>query len=236
MLAVRNLSAGYEKIPVIFDINLEVQERTIVALVGPNAAGKTTLLKVISGLLKPQKGIIEFLGERIDNLPPYDVHNKGITLIPEGRGIFPTLTVLENLEMGAYSKTAREKSKDSLQRVFNLFPILYERKYQKAASLSGGEQQMLAIGRALMSIPKILLIDEMSIGLAPKLVTMLFKLLKEINVNEGVTLLIVDQNIYPLVDIADKAHILSQGRIVREGKVKELLSDEKIVEQYFGLT
>jgi branched-chain amino acid transport system ATP-binding protein len=179
---------------VLRDVSFDIQEGEIVSMVGGNGAGKTTLLKTISGLLSPRLGTINFLGERIDRLPPYKIVEKGAIQIPEGRKLFPPLTLLENLKLGAYLPSSKEKRAESLKRVFQIFPILEERKDQLAGTLSGGEQQMLAIGRGLMSLPKLLMLDEPSLGLAPLMVKEIFRVINEIN-KQGTTILLVEQNV-----------------------------------------
>jgi branched-chain amino acid transport system ATP-binding protein len=234
MLSVIDLNVSYGNFQVLFDINLEVSKGEIVALIGPNGAGKTTTLKTISGLLRPAKGKISFLGESLNGLQPYQICARGVVQVPEGRGIFPTMTVLENLEMGAYLPAARAKKAESLNKVFDLFPVLSTRKQQRAGSLSGGEQQMLAIGRALMALPKLLIIDELSLGLSPKIASLLFEKLKELN-KQGLTILLVEQNVVAALEIAERAYIISEGRIITEGNAKDILSDKRIIKSYFGL-
>lgn len=233
MLELSKIDVFYGDLQVIWDASFRVKKGEIVAILGPNGAGKTTLLKTISGVLKPRSGTITFLGERIDAVHSHQIVELGISHVPEGRRLFPQMTVLENLEMGAYSRKARKKKSDALERVFQLFPILKERKNQLAGTLSGGEQQMLAIGRGLMSNPLLLMLDEPSLGLAPKLVSKTFEIVREIN-DEGLTVLLVEQNIHYALELADRAHVLETGRIVLEGEGKRLLNDPYVKKAYLG--
>jgi len=233
LLELSKINVFYGDLQVIWDASFKVKKGEIVAILGSNGAGKTTLLKTISGILKPRSGTITFLGERIDAIHSHQIVELGISHVPEGRRLFPQMTVLENLEMGAYPRKARKKKSDALERVFQLFPILKERKNQLAGTLSGGEQQMLAIGRGLMSNPLLLMLDEPSLGLAPKLVSKTFEIVREIN-DEGLTILLVEQNIHYALELADRAHILETGRIVLEGEGKHLLNDPYVKEAYLG--
>jgi len=233
LLELSKINVFYGDLQVIWDASFRVKKGEIVAILGPNGAGKTTLLKTISGVLKPRSGTITFLGERIDAINSHQIAELGISHVPEGRRLFPQMTVLENLEMGAYPRKARKKKSDALERVFQLFPILKERKNQLAGTLSGGEQQMLAIGRGLMSNPLLLMLDEPSLGLAPKLVSKTFEIVREIN-DEGLTLLLVEQNIHYALELADRAHVLETGRIVLEGEGKHLLNDPYLKKAYLG--
>ncbi len=233
MLKVKKINVGYGDLQVLWETSFTVKRGEIFALVGSNGAGKTTTLKTISGLLKPFSGLIKFLDKNIHGLHPYKIVEEGIIHVPEGRRLFPGMTVLENLELGAYTKKARVKRRDSLENVFNLFPILRERKNQLAGTLSGGEQQMLAIARGLMGAPRILMMDEPSLGLAPKIVLKIFDAIKEINEN-GVTILLVEQNVYHALKIAERAAVLESGRVVLEGRGEELLGDEHVKKSYLG--
>ncbi|MEM3627104.1 MAG: ABC transporter ATP-binding protein [Candidatus Bathyarchaeia archaeon] len=233
MLELSKINVYYGDLQVIWDVSFTVPKGMIVAVLGPNGAGKTTILKTISGLLKPKSGTITFLGKRIDTISSYQITEYGISYVPEGRRLFPQMTVLENLEMGAYSRRARNKKSDTLERVFQLFPILKERKNQLAGTLSGGEQQMLAIGRGLMSNPLLLMLDEPSLGLAPKITWKLFEIIREIN-KEGLTILLVEQNIHYALELADKAYVLETGKIVLEGKGEQLLNDPYVKKAYLG--
>jgi branched-chain amino acid transport system ATP-binding protein len=206
----------------------------MVTMVGSNGSGKTTMINSIAGMHHPTSGTIQFLGLSIHQLPPHKIVERGVSLIPEGRKLFPEMTVLENLELGAYFKHARKKISETLQWVFVLFPRLEERKFQLAGTLSGGEQQMLTVGRGLMSLPRLLLIDEPSMGLAPILVAELFRTIRKIN-QEGMTVFLVEQNARLAMEISDRTYVLENGRIVREGKSKDLLKDDDIRRAYLGL-
>jgi branched-chain amino acid transport system ATP-binding protein len=234
ILEVSNVSTAYGNVQVLWSISFSVNEGSVAAIIGSNGAGKTTTLRAIIGLLPILSGRIVYLGRDLTNLSIKHRVELGITLVPEGRALFPYMTVLENLKMGAYTKRGREKADETIKRVFELFPILKERKGQLAQTLSGGEQQMLAIARGLMSSPKLLLIDEMSQGLAPKLVHRLFEALTEIT-HSGVTILLVEQNVHYALRYADEAYVLENGRIVMEGKSDELASNPRIKEAYLGL-
>jgi len=211
-----------------------VEEGQIVAIIGSNGAGKTTILKTISGLLHPVSGSIEFEGVRIDRYPTHIVTGMGIAHVPEGRHIFSRMNVLENLYLGAYTRKSEEERKKALKHVFELFPILEERQTQRAGTLSGGEQQMLAIARGLMSRPKLLMLDEPSLGLMPMLVTKLFETIKRIN-EEGTTILLVEQNVREALELADRAYVLMTGNIVLEGTGKELLETDLVKKAYLGM-
>jgi branched-chain amino acid transport system ATP-binding protein len=234
MLEVKGINVYYGPLQVLFDVSLSVKEKEIATVIGPNGAGKTTLLKTISGLLHPKSGSIRFLGEEISSLPAEVVVRKGIAHVPEGRGLFPYMTVLENLQLGAYTKEARSKMKETLEEVFELFPRLKERKDQLAYTLSGGEQQMLAIGRALMSRPKLLMLDEPSQGLAPKLVKSVMQTLEELNAR-GITILLVEQNVHHALNLADRGFVLENGRVVLEGAAQELLNNSHVKSAYLGI-
>ncbi|MEC9485405.1 MAG: ABC transporter ATP-binding protein [Candidatus Izemoplasma sp.] len=233
MLKVDNLHVHYGVIHAIKGVSFEVNEGDIVTLIGSNGAGKTTILKAISQLLDKSDGDITFLGNSLSNYKAHDVVHIGVSHVPEGRHVFPDLTVLENLEMGAYYRKDKAKIKSDLERVFIRFPRLKERLNQIAGTLSGGEQQMLAIGRALMSHPKILLLDEPSMGLAPILVKDIFDIIREIN-EAGTTILLVEQNANQALHISDKAYVLETGKITLSGKSKDLLNDDKIKEAYLS--
>jgi branched-chain amino acid transport system ATP-binding protein len=233
MLILKRVTVSYDGAAVIKDISFKIGEG-ITAIVGPNGAGKTTLLKTIAGLIRPKQGEIEYEQERIDKLPPYEIVKLGIILIPEGRLLFPSMSVLENLLMGAYIISEKTEFKNRLEYVFKLFPVLKERKNQLAGTLSGGEQQMLAIARGLMSNPKLLMVDEPSTGLAPKLVTRIFTVLQELK-NKGISILLVEQNVYGALNLADQAYVLEDGKIVMEGTGKEVLANEHIKKAYLTL-
>jgi branched-chain amino acid transport system ATP-binding protein len=234
MLEVSNLNVFYGKSQALRDISLKVNEREIVALVGTNGAGKTTLLNAISGLLRPASGTVEFLGKRIDRLAPHKVMKLGICQIPEGRKLFTDMTVGENLEMGAYSSQAWKRRKETLERVYQLFPVLEERRRQPASKLSGGERQMVAIGRGLMSSPRLCMFDEPSYGLAPRLFLEVLEVIKQLR-EQGITILLVEQNVRNTLQVADRAYVIENGQIVLEGKGKDLLQNEQVKTAYLGL-
>ncbi|MCD6100006.1 MAG: ABC transporter ATP-binding protein [Candidatus Marinimicrobia bacterium] len=235
ILEVENINVFYEDVQVLWDLSFSVGEGEIVALVGSNGAGKTTTLKTISGIIHPKKGKIKFNGEEIQDLPPHLIARRGLSLVPEGRELFSEMTVLDNLLLGSmYIPEASKKTNDLLKKVFSLFPILEERKNQIAGNLSGGEQQMLAIARGLMSAPRLLMLDEPSLGLAPKLVSELFKTIIDIR-DSGVTILLVEQNAYKSLEIADRAYVIETGKITLTGVGKELLKDDYVRKAYLGL-
>lgn len=234
MLRVNNMDVFYGTAQALWDVSFKVDEKEIVALVGANAAGKTTILKTISGLLHPASGTIEFLGKRINEMLAHHIVEAGISHIPEGRKLFPDMTVRENLEMGAYVGKVWKKKEETIEQVYQLFPILKERAGQLARTLSGGEQQMLAIGRGLMSRPKLCLLDEPSQGLSPILVKELFNVIKMLP-EQGTTILLVEQNVQGTLEIADHAYVLENGTIVLEGKGEDLLQNEHVKEVYLGL-
>ena len=234
LLEVENIDVYYGDTQILWGVTLKVEKGEIVCLLGANGAGKTTTLKTISGLLKPRRGRILWKGKDITNLPPHVRVELGIAHIPEGRRLFPELTVLENLKAAAYIKRARKKFNDTLEIIFNLFPILKERRNQLAGTLSGGEQQMLAIARGLVLRPELLMLDEPSLGLAPKLVIEVLNLVKRLR-EEGYTILLVEQNVLQSLKIGDRAYILETGKIVKAGLAKELLEDPEIKKAYLGL-
>ena len=234
MLEFRNIDTFYGKAQALFGVSLRVDESEIVALIGSNGAGKTTLLNTISGLLRPASGSVEFLGKRIDGLRPHSIVEFGISHIPEGRKLFADMTVRENLEMGAYVYEAWNRKEETLKQVYQVFPILKEREGQLARTLSGGEQQMLAMGRGLMSRPRLCMLDEPSSGLAPKLLLEVFRVIKSLR-EEGVTVFLIEQNVRHTLEIADRAYVLENGRIVSEGKSGKLLQDDHIKKAYLGL-
>lgn len=233
MLKLENINAFYKEIQAIWNVSLNVQKGEIVTLVGPNGAGKTTILRIISGLLKPASGTIEFMGHPLEKEPPNKIVEFGISQVPESGKIFTEMSVLENLELGAYVLRARKEKDTSLERVYEIFPRLAERKKQKAGTLSGGERQMLAIGRAIMSQPQLLMLDEPSFGLAPISVERMFKAVEKIN-QQGVTILWVEQNVKACLELAHRAYLLENGQIVGEGKGNELLSFESVRQAYLG--
>ena len=234
MLNIENLNAWYDRSHVLQGISLQVNKGEIVTLIGANGAGKTTTLKTISGLRKASSGSIIFDGQDISNVPAHERVDLGISQAPEGRGIFPGMTVLENLEMGKFHRKNRKaEMSDDLDKVYTLFPRLKERASQAGGTLSGGEQQMLAIGRALMSRPKVLLLDEPSMGLAPQMIANIFRIITEIN-KTGVTILLVEQNAQQALQRAHRAYILETGNVVKEAKASELLNDPAVREAYLG--
>jgi branched-chain amino acid transport system ATP-binding protein len=233
MLQLNNITASYGFVTALKDLSITVPQGKIVTLLGANGAGKTTTLRVISGLVKPKEGTVEFMGERIDNLAAEKIVSKGIIQSPEGRQVFPQLTVYENLKIGTYTRKDRENIPRDLERVYNYFPILKSRQKQMAGTLSGGEQQMLAIARALMANPKLLVLDEPSLGLAPLIVKEIFKIIEAIN-KEGATILLVEQNAYQALSIAHYAYILETGNIKLEGSSSELRNNEDIKKAYLG--
>jgi len=232
MLNIKGLSTSYGSIQAIKGIDIDVPEGSIVSLIGANGAGKTTTMKSLVGLLKPQAGQITFQGQEIRGFAPHKIVNLGMSLVPEGRNILAGMTVLENLEMGAYQRKDKEVQAD-FEKVFKRFPILEERKQQLGGTLSGGQQQMLAIGRALMARPKLLLLDEPSMGLAPLVVSDIFKVIQEIN-QEGTTILLVEQNVRQALKIAHYAYVLETGKIVLHGKADEVASNPRVMEAYLG--
>jgi branched-chain amino acid transport system ATP-binding protein len=234
MLEVNKINVFYGDVQALWDVTFKVDKGEIVTIVGANGAGKSTTLKTIGGVLRPRPGEITFLGKRIDALPAHKIVEEGIAHIMEGRRLFPYMTVQENLELGAYNSRAWMKRKETLEWVHELFPILKERKDQLAGTLSGGEQQMLAIGRGLMSMPKLLMLDEPSLGLAPKLVMQVFDIVKKIN-EEGVTILLVEQNVQHALTLADRGYVLENGRIVMEGTGEELLKNPHVKKAYLGI-
>jgi len=234
MLRVESLSVFYNGVQALWDVSLNVEGKSLTAVLGSNGAGKSTLLNTLAGLLKPGAGSIIFEGKDINDYEPFERVEAGISLIPEGRRLFPFLTVEENLEIGAYTKRARADTDKSLDWVYQLFPILKERRRQLAGTLSGGEQQMAAIARGLMSKPKLLMLDEPSLGLAPIIVLEVFKLIREIN-DTGVTILLVEQDVYRTLRVAQKAFVLETGRIVMAGAGEELMKEEYIKRAYLGL-
>jgi branched-chain amino acid transport system ATP-binding protein len=234
LLSVENLNTFYGHVQALKGVELEVEEGEIVSLIGANGAGKTTTLRTISGLIRPSEGSITFDGESIEGQPAHRIVETGVCQVPEGRQIFSTLTVNENLNMGAYSLGgAREEIERNRRRVFELFPRLEERKGQLGGTLSGGEQQMLTIGRALMAHPRLLMLDEPSLGLAPLLVKAIFETIEEIN-ESGVTILLVEQNARAALKVAHRAYVLETGRVVLSGGAKELLQDERVRKAYLG--
>jgi branched-chain amino acid transport system ATP-binding protein len=234
LLNLENISSYYGDVQALQNVSLRINEHQIVSIIGSNGAGKTTTLNIISGVHKSSSGTIEFLGRRIENFPSHQIVELGVVQIPEARLLFPFMTVLENLELGSYTPKARKVKEENLEAVFKLFPVLEERKTQMAGTLSGGEQQMLAIGRGLMAKPKLLMLDEPSLGLAPLLVKQVFGTVKEINA-QGITVLLVEQNVFHSLSIADRAYVLENGSVVLEGEGKEVLDNPQVKEAYLGI-
>lgn len=234
MLEINNIVAGYGEVQILWNVSLNVNKGEVVALVGANGAGKSTLIKVIMGLVPIQSGSVSFEEKRIDSMPIHMIIKEGIALVPEGRRLFPYMTVLENLELGDYIEKNKEKVKENIEWVFKLFPILKDRRSQLAGTFSGGEQQMLTIGRSLMSRPKFLILDEPSLGLSPVVVNSVFETV-ELLYKEGVTILLVEQNVRRSLEIAQRGYVLENGRIVANGDSQMLLGDERVKKAYLGL-
>jgi branched-chain amino acid transport system ATP-binding protein len=234
VLRLENVSVSYGRSPVLFNVSLEVRAGEVVALLGANGAGKTTTLKAVSGLVTPSSGHIYLDGDRIDRRSSHEIVNLGVAHSPEGRRLFPGLTVLENLELGAVSKTARAARRTTLAEVFDLFPVLSERRRQRAGLLSGGEQQMCAIGRALMAKPRLLMLDEPSLGLAPRIIAEVFEVIRTVRAS-GVTVLLVEQNVAQSLHVADRAYVIERGAVALEGTSSELLDDKELQRAYLGL-
>ena len=233
MLKVENIVAAYGQITALKGVTLEVNTGEVVAILGANGAGKSTMLRAISGLVRPRSGQILFEGRRLDRLRPHEIAGLGVVQCPEGRRLFANLTVLENLEMGAYTRSDRQGIAEDMARVCALFPVLAARRAQRAGTLSGGEQQMLALGRALMARPRLLLLDEPSLGLAPILIEQIFATIRQIR-EQGVTILLVEQNAHVALEIADRGYVLETGKVAICGAARELISDPAIVEVYLG--
>ncbi len=233
MLSIKEVNCFYGDFQVLRNVSLTVKEGEIAALLGPNAAGKSTALAAVTGLLECRSGRISFCGNDLKKLKPEDIVELGIAIVPEGRKLFKTLTVKENLEMGAYSRRARPELKTTIEQVFSLFPILKQRIEQRAGSLSGGEQQMCAIGRSLMAKPKLLMIDEMSLGLAPVLTRYMFEMVKQI-ASTGVTVLLVEQQVHHTMRISNTTHIMEKGHIVMSGPTAEIAGNEHVKKAYLG--
>ncbi len=234
LLRISNVDVFHGTFQALWDVSLEVKAGEIVGLIGANTSGKSTLLDAISGLLHPAKGKMEFDGHDISNMDPFQIVELGITQVPEGRGIFPDMSVLDNLILGSYNRKARSRKEENLKNVYQHFPILETRKKQLAKTLSGGEQQMLVLGRGLMADPRLMLLDEMSLGLAPIIITSLYKALQEIR-ERGITILFVEQNVKRSLQEADRAYILEVGRVTLSGTAGELRENEGIKKAYFGV-
>jgi len=234
LLEVRNLEAGYGEVQVLWGVSLKVEAGRMTTLVGANGAGKTTTMRAIMGVIRPVAGEVRFQGEDVTRRTPHEKAQMGLVLVPEGRQLFYDMSVEENLEMGAYSPRARRKLDENLKRVYAFFPRLEERKKQRAGTLSGGEQQMLAVGRGLMADPKVLMIDELSLGLAPVLAQQLFKTLKELK-DTGLTILLVEQNVHLALALSDYAYVLAEGRVEIEGPSREVARNEEVRRAYLGI-
>ena len=234
MLKVKNIDVSYKDIQVLWDISFEVKQGEFVVLLGANGAGKTTTLNAISGLLPVQNGNIEFMGQDVTKIRCHKIAGLGIVHVPEGRRLFSEMSVRENLEMGSLFPEAKSKRKETMKKVFELFPVLEERQNQEAGTLSGGQQQMLALGRGLMGLPKLLILDEPSLGLAPVLVKQIFENIRDIN-KQGVTVLLVEQNVVQTLNLCDRAYVLDNGEISLQGTGKELLNEPHIKEAYLGI-
>lgn len=235
LLELNNVSSGYPGAVVLFDINLKISKGEFVSIVGSNGAGKSTLLRTISGVIKPIAGEIKFNNTRIDNKEPSQISAKyKIAHVPEGRMLFPRMTVLQNLELGAYTIKEKTKRKEILEKIFGLFPRMHERRSQLAGTLSGGEQQMLAIGRGLMLDPILLMLDEPSLGVQPNIVTRIYETIKLIN-KQGTTVLLVEQNVQDSLKMSDRAYVIQTGKIIIEGKGKELLGSDLVLKAYLGI-
>ena len=233
LLKISDIDVFYGNLQALWGVSLEVKSGEMVAIAGANGAGKTTLLKTISGVLHPSKGSIKYRGEDITNLNAYEIVDQGISHVPEGRKLFPEMTVLQNLVIGSYNRKSRSTRGENLARVYELFPILEERKHQLAKTLSGGQQQMVAIGRGLMANPGVIIIDEMSLGLSPILVSELFRTLHEIRAR-GITILLVEQNVWRTLHEADRAYVIETGRIVLSGDALDLVEEQEVRNAYFG--
>ena len=233
MLEIKDLEVYYGMIQAIKGISFEVNEGEVIALIGANGAGKTTILHTISGLIAPKKGSITFEGQEITKIPAHKIVENGLAQVPEGRRVFPSLSVLQNLKLGAYTRKDKKEIDDTLKMIYERFPRLEERKNQPAGTLSGGEQQMLARGRALMSKPRIILMDEPSMGLSPIFVNEIFDIIKQVSAS-GTTVLLVEQNAKKALSIADRGYVLETGKIVKEGKASDLLNDEAVKKAYLG--
>ena len=234
ILQTRALGAGYDGVPVVSDLSLDIEEGGIATIVGANGAGKTTTLRALSGVLRPVAGEILFAGESIARLPAHEIVRRGLVMVPEGRRLFPSLTILENLELGSFQPHSKRRRAQTLGRVFAIFPKLHERRSQRAGTLSGGEQQMAAIGRALMSLPRLLMLDEPSLGLAPVVVQTLFSVVRELNAL-GITILLVEQNVQHCLSISSQAWVIANGTIALTGTGRELLGDDNVRRAYLGI-
>lgn len=236
MLEIRQINVFHGDLQALWDVSLLVEDKKVTTLIGSNGSGKSTTLVTVAGLLRPVKGTISFKGKRLDKLPAHSIVELGISMVPEGRRLFPEMSVKDNLEMGAIARRARTSKNETIKWVYDIFPILRDRYTQRADTLSGGEQQMLAIGRALMSQPELLLVDELSLGLAPVVVQKISRMLKSVNETKGIGIFLVEQNVSMALELADKGYIIENGRIVGEGDAKALLESEQVKEAYLGMT
>lgn len=234
LLEIRDLSSGYGEVQVLWNTSLTLEEKKLTCLVGGNGVGKTTLLRSVMGLVRPWQGSIWFDGKDVTHLPTYTKAEMGLTLVPEGRQLFTDMTVEENLEMGATNRRARPYIRKNLERVYEMFPRLKERHHQKAGTLSGGEQQMLAVGRGIMAEPAVLMVDELSLGLAPVLTLQLFQSLRQLR-QQGMTILLVEQNVHMALAISDYGYVLAEGKVELKGAAKELIQNEHVRSAYLGL-
>ena len=234
ILEVKDVVSGYGEVQILWGSTLNLQAGKVTCLVGGNGVGKTTLLRTTMGLIRPWQGSIHFEGQDVSRLPPYTKADLGLVLVPEGRQLFTDMSVVENLEMGASNKRARSKMKENLERVYEMFPRLKERSSQKSGTMSGGEQQMLAVARGIMADPKVLMIDELSLGLAPVLVLALFESLRKLR-DLGITILLVEQNVQMALAVSDYGYVLSEGRVKMEGPSRQLIKDEHVRSTYLGL-
>lgn len=234
MLRLKNVDAGYGDVQVLWDVTFQVKPKEFVVLVGANGAGKSTIMRTISSLIRPTKGEVWFDGKRLDQIPAHKIINQGIAHVPEARQLFPEMTVIENLELGSLTPEAKARRKETLEWVLELFPRLRERHKQLAGTMSGGEQQMCAIARGLMSRPKMLMFDEPSLGLSPLLTQEIFRLVSQIH-SEGLTILMVEQNVKQTLAICDRAYVLENGRVVLEGEGRELLENEQVKQAFLGI-
>jgi len=234
MLSIKHIDVFYGDLQALWDVSLDIEDGKITSLIGSNGAGKSTLQLAVTGIVKPRSGSIHAGSIRLDNQPAHKIVDLGISMVPEGRRLFPEMTVLDNLEMGAFSRKARKKLGETIEWVYEIFPRLKERANQRAGALSGGEQQMLAIGRALMSRPKFLLVDELSLGLAPLVVRHICRILEEVNRLKGITIFVVEQNVRMALEFADHGYIMENGRIVGRGPSRDLLNSEEVKAAYLG--
>lgn len=234
MLEIKEIKASYEEVPVLNGVTFEIKKGDVVSIIGSNGAGKSTILRTISGLMHPTEGTIQFDGKRIDRKGAHEIAEMGIAHVPEGRRLFSRLSVLQNLYLGAYKKKSAKMREETLGKMFDLFPILNERKHQKAGTLSGGEQQMVAIARGLMLQPKLLMLDEPSLGLMPKLVTKIFETIEQIK-KEGLTILLVEQKMEEALELADYGYVIQSGKIVFSGKPNELIESDLVRRAYLGI-